>query len=250
MVEKLCSVIMPAYNSEKYIKQSIESVLAQTYCDLELLIVDDCSTDSTKSIIEQYALKDKRIKPVYNSTNLGCAESRNVAISLAMGEYIAFIDSDDVWELDKLNTEMNVLQNSDTDLVYSAYNMVDCSNKTIKTRRVPYKATLDMLLKENFICFSTIVIKSSTIRKIKMDNKYFHEDYCLLLDLLKEKFVFSGIDKVLVKYKISDHNRSKNKLVAAKYRWMIYREYLKFSKLKSLKYFLFYIYNGILKYYV
>ncbi|MDO4922073.1 MAG: glycosyltransferase family 2 protein [Phascolarctobacterium sp.] len=250
MLEELCSVIMPVYNSESYVTYSIRSVLEQTYRNIEFIIIDDCSRDKSQAIIEAFAKQDKRIKFIHNSTNLGCAATRNKAIAISKGKYIAFIDSDDIWSKCKLELEINEVKLRKCDLVYTSYTIIDNNNKIIKHRPVPETAPIDSLLKENSICFSSVLLKADVAKKYNMDSRYFHEDYCYLLDLLRDGIVFHGLNNCLVRYRVSDQNRSKNKIKSAKYRWKIYREYLKLNLIDSCKYFISYFFKGIKKYYV
>lgn len=250
MFDELCSVIMPAYNAERFIEASIESVLGQTYPYIEFIIIDDCSSDNTKNIIKKYAEYDKRIKFIKNDTNLGCAETRNKAITMSHGNYIAFIDSDDVWECSKLEVEVKEIKKRQCDLIYTSYKMIDSNNHIIKIRSVPEKLTMDLLLKENFICFSSVLLKTELAKEHKMYSAVFHEDFYYLLNLLNNGAVFLGLNKSLVKYRVSEQNRSKNKFKAAKYRWLIYRKYLNLGIYDSFRYFSFYFFNGIKKYYM
>lgn len=246
----LCTVIMPAYNAASYIEESIQSVLKQTYHDIEFLIIDDCSSDNTREIIKKYGLTDRRIRFLANDTNLGCADTRNRAVALSKGKYIAFIDSDDIWDEYKLEAEIKELVKRQGQVLYSAYRLIDGDSRVIKDRPIPDVTTLDMLLRENYICFSTVLIKASLAKKYRMKKNYFHEDYCYLLDLLRDGIVLYGLNDYLVGYRVSDQNRSKNKLKAARYRWKIYREYLQLGLMDSWKYFISYSFKGIKKYYV
>ena len=243
-------MIMPAYNSERYIAKAIESVLQQSYRNIELIIVDDCSSDNTRTIIKEYASGDARVRYIRNAYNMGCAEARNVAIRYSSGTYISFIDSDDVWLPDKLKKEIERLEGSNCDVVYTSYAMINADGIIQKNRHIETEVSFDMLLKENFICFSTVLIRSCIAKRYSMVSHFFHEDYCFLLGLLQDGFVFSGLDEVLVYYRVFDENRSGDKLNAAKYRWLIYRKYLKLNLMQSVWYFTKYALNGIKKYYL
>lgn len=250
MCNGLCSVIMPAYNAERYIREAIESVLAQTYENFELIVVNDCSNDGTADIIAEYSRSDSRIRVFSQKKNYGCAAARNLAIEKSRGRYLAFIDSDDIWAGNKLAVQISRLESGHADLVYTSYEMVDSRGEAIKTRRLPPRTTLDMLLKENYICFSSVLLYSRTAKKYKMHSVFFHEDYCFLLELLKDALVFSGEEQMLVKYRLSGQNRSRNKLNASRYRWRIYREFMGIRFWASVKYFLYYWLNGVRKYYL
>lgn len=250
LTNELCSVIMPAYNAKKYIADAIKSVTNQTYENIELIIVDDCSNDGTRSIIDKWSRYDSRIKPIFNKTNIGCAESRNKALKASRGEYVAFIDSDDIWELNKLEVQLTELKKRKGILSYTAFQMIDSSGRCIKKREVIENVTLDLLLRENYICCSSVVLIGYIARNHYMISNYFHEDYCYWLNLLEEGYLFCGINKFLVKYRLSSQNRSKNKINAAWHRWRIYREYLRMSIWDSIRYIGMYLLNGIRKYYL
>lgn len=117
------SVIMPSYNTADYIANSIKSVLNQTYTDFELIIVDDCSTDSTESVVKSFS--DDRIKFLKNERNSGAALSRNRALKMASGKWIAFLDSDDLWEKTKLEEQLNFMESNGYDFSYTAYSEID-----------------------------------------------------------------------------------------------------------------------------
>ena len=248
---ELCSIIMPAYNGEKYIAQAIESVLNQNYTNWELIIINDCSTDNTEQIIKSYQQKDaanKRIKLINLTQNRGVANARNIGIQNAKGKYIAFLDADDIWQKEKLQKQVQVLSNSKADITYTAYLMIDENGKTIKERSIKESLQIKDLLKENSIIFSSVVCKKASIVNKHFKSEWYHEDYVFLLDLAKEGKNFKGINESLMQYRVHKSGRSFNKQTAAKYRWKIYREYLSMSFLQSLYYFVIYSLNGIRKY--
>ena len=244
----LVSVIMPAYNSEQYIEKSINAVLNQSYKNLELIVINDCSKDNTIGVVENLAAQDNRVKLINNKVNLGCANSRNVGLQKAKGSYIAFCDSDDIWCNKKIDKQLNCIEKYDADMVFTAYEMIDSKDDHIKHRQVTEKVTLDRLLKENFIIFSTTLFKKNSINGVLFNPKWFHEDYVFLLECLQTKKIFVGINENLTKYRVHENGRSHNKLKSAKYRWKIYREYLNLDFCKSLFYFVNYIFYGLKKY--
>ena len=248
LLNNLVSIITPAYNAEKYIKDTIESVIAQTYTNWEMIIVDDASVDNTKNIIKFYKEKDKRIKLIALNKNQGVANARNTAIENAKGQYIAFLDADDIWQGEKLQKQIQILQTNNVDITYTAYLMIDETGKTIKKRSVKETLKLKDLLKENSIIFSSVVCEKEIINDKNFKSEWYHEDYIFLLDLAKESKTFKGINEGLTRYRVHQRGRSFNKKTAAKYRWKIYREYLNMSFLQSLYYFAVYAWNGIRKY--
>lgn len=247
-IKGLCSVIMPIYNCEAYVGESIKSVLNQDYRDLELLIVDDCSTDASIDIARRFAMSDQRVMVYRLEHNSGCAAARNFGLKYAQGEYIAFIDGDDVWYPTKLAEQVATLASSSKDMAYTGYRMVTEVDESIKERAVPVDIDVSALLKENFVIFSTTLFKAEKLQGMEFSSAWFHEDYVFLLEFFKQSNKGIGINKVLVDYRVHAKGRSYNKFNAAKNRWIIYRKFLELGILESLYYFMQYAFNGIVKY--
>ena len=247
-MQGLCSVIMPAYNSEKYIAPAIESVLTQTYTNIELIIIDDCSVDNTRNIIFQYTDKDSRIKLLCNHQNIGCAASRNKGLDFCKGEYIAFIDSDDMWLPTKLEKQIRFMDLNKLNMSYTAYEIINSDGFVKKQRPIKEKLELEDILKENSVIFSTTIFTAFSVKGISFKKEWFHEDYIFLLDYFKQHRFINGLNESLVKYRVHTQGRSFNKVKAAKFRWKIYREYLNLGCTESLAYFFIYTVKGIIKY--
>ena len=165
MNQDLVSVIMPSFNTVKYIEKSIESVLNQTYKNLELIIVDDCSTDNTDEIIKPL-LSDKRIKYIKNEKNSGAAVSRNKAMAAAQGKWIAFLDSDDIWEKDKLEKQIDFMEKSGCAFSFTGYEFADANGKPLGTIvNVPKKINYKQALKNTTIFTSTVMFDMNKISK-------------------------------------------------------------------------------------
>ncbi len=245
---KLVSIVLPVYNSEAYLPATLDSILAQTYTAWELLLVNDASSDNSLDICQKYAAADPRIHLVALPSNHGCAFARNTALGLIQGEYVAFVDADDLWACDKLAAQMNFLEECEADITYTAYRMVNARGQLLKVLSVPAVSTFTSLLKENCIIFSTVLLRRELLQDKAFSDSFFHEDYVLLLDLLKQGAACRGLEKVLTDYRVHSRGRSMNKLNAAKYRWKIYHEYLKLGYLRSVYYFVFYAVNGFRKY--
>ena len=246
MMKPEVSVIIPAYNSEKTIERAIRSALDQVNVEVELIVVNDCSSDETYHIIKGLAEIDERIKLYSNNQNLGVAQTRNIGCSHAKGKYIAFLDSDDFWELDKLNTQLEVMKSEHAQLSYTSYGIIRDNNKNKFTvYQVPTKIVYQQLLKENVIGCSTVVVESSLMRAHVFQTDYFHEDYALWLELLRTGCIAAGINRPLAYYRKG--GRSANKLKAAKNRYVIYRRLEKLSIVQSLYYMAHYLIAGILK---
>jgi len=243
------SVVMPAYNAEKFVKAAVDSVLSQTYENLELLIIDDCSTDNTYNLLENIAMTDARIKLFKNEQNLGVANTRNRGFELADGEYVALIDSDDIWRREKLEKQISVIEGQKADLVYCSYAFINEKGQSMnKEYIVPEKTDFESLLRENVIGCSTVLISKNIYRKYRFLTDYYHEDYVLWLSILKEKYIFIGLKDVLVNYRVMENSRSGNKVKSAIKRWNIYRDFLKIPTLKAGIIWIKYVINGTIKY--
>lgn len=242
------TIIMPSYNSEKFIIESVESVLVQTYSNWELIIVDDCSPDDSNKIITKYVDNDSRIKLIKLQKNSGPAVARNTAIEAANGRYIAFLDSDDVWLPNKLETQINFMHDNDLAFTYSSYRLVGEDNEHLGVFITKDKISYFDMLKTCSVGCLTAIYDTEKIGKQYMPLILKRQDYGLWLKILKLIGKTRGILEPLATYRIRKNSVSSNKVKAAKYQWKIYREIEKLSFLKSLYYFAFYAYNGVTKY--
>ena len=242
------TIIMPSYNSEKFIVESVESVLAQTYSNWELIIVDDCSPDDSNNIITKYVDNDSRIKLIKLQKNSGPAVARNTAIEAANGRYIAFLDSDDVWLPNKLEKQIKFMQDNDLAFTYSSYKLVGEDNEDLGLFITKDKISYFDMLKTCSVGCLTAIYDTEKIGKQYMPLILKRQDYGLWLKILKLIGETRGILEPLATYRIRKNSVSSNKVKAAKYQWKIYREIEKLSFLKSLYYFVFYAYNGVTKY--
>ena len=243
----LVSVIMPAYNAERFLNAAIESVLAQSISHWELLVIDDCSTDGTYQVALQQ--KDPRICVLQNEVNRGVAETRNRGIRLAKGKYIAFLDSDDIWHPQKLEKQIEKLEAEDAQLCYCSYEIIGVDGKKVrKDYIVSPKATFGDILKENYMQCSSMVLRSEIAKKYMFNRDFFHEDYILGLDILKDGHKAVGCTDLLLKWRYLENSRSFNKMKAAKNRWQIYRKYLHLPFSKAAFAFVNYTLAGLRKY--
>jgi len=246
--DDLVSIIMPAYNASRYLPDAIESVLAQTHENWELLIVDDCSKDSSVEVIRRYRERDSRVKLLLNKQNLGPALSRNYAIKNANGRYIAFLDSDDIWSSDKLNIQLKVMNNYRHSFTYTSYHRISEDGKAAgKKIDVPNKLNYRQLLKNTAIVTSSVVLDISRIGTIQMKRTYY-DDFACWLEVLKKGVTAYGIDKDLVCYRVTSASVSRNKLRSAMHVWNTYRTVEELNILTSISCFLGYAYNATKKY--
>lgn len=241
----LVSVIMPSYNAEKYIDEAIRSVIAQTYTNWELFVIDDGSTDRTARIAQSYAEKDSRVIFRQNSHNMGTANTRNIGIRLANGEWIATLDSDDIWHPEKLEIQLKKAQETGALFLYTSYSLFCDGFRQEYT--VPEKVDYSSLLTENVIGCSTVMMHKSILEDHLFPSEVYHEDYALWLDLLRAGYNAVGCTEVLTEWRIVKNSRSFNKRKSAKNRWIIYRKMEKLPLYKSMKVFAAYAYHGFKK---
>ncbi len=220
------SVVMPAYNAGKYIEDAINSVLTQTYGKYELIVIDDCSKDNTYELIKDFAGKDARVRFFRNERNSGVSYTRNFGVLVAKGDWIAFLDSDDMWSPEKLQKQVDLLkEHPDAVISYTGSSFIDFEGNPFSyilpaTPLMTYKE----LLKRNLLSCSSVIVKKDVMQRVKMAKDSMHEDYSAWLQILKEKenrYAY-GIDEPLLIYRISKGSKSSNRLKSAK---MIYNSY-------------------------
>lgn len=246
--QDLVSIIMPAYNSDKFISESIESVLSQTYNNWELLIVDDCSQDSTTKIINEYCVKDKRVKLFQNNKNSGPAVTRNNAINQANGRFIAFLDSDDIWLPEKLALQIKLMQKEQYSFTYTGYHRIsEDSQSEGRIIKVPKQLNYFQLLRNTAITTSTVVIDIETAGKIQMKETYY-DDFACWLEVMNRGIVAYGINEDLLKYRVASSSVSRNKINSVKQVWNAYRSVEGLSFIFSVWCFFGYALNALKKY--
>lgn len=214
--QPLVSVIMPAYNAEKYIGEAIASVCVQTYENWELLILDDGSADRTAEIAQAYAQRDARIRVLRNPQNMGVARTRNRGFDLARGEWIALLDSDDRWRAQKLEKQLTLAVHSGSRLLYTSYALFADAEREMRVYRVPQSVDYRRLLGENVIGCSTVLLHRSLLERLRFREDVFHEDYALWLAILRGVDSAAGCTEVLADWRISEQSRSFDKRAAAK----------------------------------
>ncbi len=248
-MKELCTVIIPSFNSEKTIKAAVDSALAQTYENIEILICDGNSQDATEAIIKNLQQQDSRITYIKDGENLGVAYARNLCIAKSQGQYIAFLDSDDIWAPDKLEKQIHYMAANGCDICYTSYrfvNMAGCETK--KPYLVPEKTDYIALLKEDVIGMSTAVVRSEIAKKHQMPQGLC-EDYCYWLKLLKDGAIARGLREVLCDYRLMDGSRSHNKRKGAAARWRVLRKVEGIPLLRAAYYFSNYAIRAVKKYY-
>lgn len=246
--QPLISVIMPCYNMASYVADSIKSVIAQTYPHWELLIVDDASTDETVSIIESYVQTDSRIRLAIKTQNSGIADTRNQCIQTAQGQFLAFLDADDIWHPEKLEKQLNFMLEKNVGFTYSTYDWIDEEGNTLN-RFINTIGNLDYetYLRNTIIGCSTVMVNKAIIGEVVVPKFRTSEDTATWLDILKKGYLAYAIDEPLVSYRIRRKSASSNKIKAAADLWKVYRRHEKLPFFKATYYFSCYAFNAIKK---
>ncbi len=241
------SIIVPMYNAEKFIGKTIESVLAQTYQNWEMLIMNDVSTDNSLAIVSVYAKKDERIKIVNTEKNVGVVKGRNFLIDLASGKYIAFLDADDYWHNEKLEKQIKFMKEKNASISCTEYTRVKENEEKINDVIIKEEISYNDMLKNNYLGCLTVIYDAKKIGKRYFKELEKNEDYVLWLEIVKDVNTIYGLKENLAYYRVLDNSRSSNKVKTAKVRWEIYRKIEKLSLLKSIYYFLHYAIRAVLK---
>ncbi len=245
--DKKVTVITAVYNSEKYLSESMLSVVNQTFTDWELILVDDCSSDSSISIIKDFVKNDSRIKLIQLTENSGAAVARNVAILAAQGRYIAFLDSDDLWKPNKLEKQLLFMELNKAEFSYTAYEKITEYGEKMERIGVPCKLSYSDLLKTCSIGCLTVIYDTQSLGKVTMPLIRKRQDFALWLKLLKKVDFAYGLNEPLASYREHSESISANKFSAALYTWRLYREVENLSILKAGYCFGHYMIRGVLR---
>lgn len=236
MTEKLVSIVTPCYNGEKFIAQTIQSVLAQTYCHWEMLIIDDGSRDSSPQIIHGFAEKDPRIRLI-RQENAGSAAARNAGIRLAQGRYLALLDADDLWEPEFLSQQLQFMEQHNALCVCCGYLCIDENGQEIHAPVIPKQTitTKDMLVRNHIGCLSGLY-DMQKYGKVFLDEslKSIRDDYAFWLQIVQKEGIAYGNPQCLARYRVLENSTTgnKRKLIAKQYDF--YRRYLKLNFPKSV----------------
>ncbi len=248
MIEGLVSIIMPSYNAARFIGESINSVLLQTYSNWELLIVDDCSKDNSVEVVRKFANIDKRVVLFSLEKNVGAAAARNVAIEHAQGQYIAFLDSDDVWDEYKLEKQLAFMKQYSYVFTFSNYYvMEENGKKTENIVKVPSSLSYHQYLRNTIIGCLTVIIDRQQTGDFKMPLIKSSHDMALWLLIMKRGFKAYGLKYVLAGYRLVSTSNTAKKWKAAKDVWKVYREIEGLSVLYAAYCFCGYAINAVLK---
>lgn len=244
----LISIICPVYNASHFVTETIHSVMNQSYINWELILVDDGSTDESVNVIKEVTKEDKRIILVCHAQNRGMAEARNSGTRVAKGNYISFIDSDDLWDSAKLEIQLQHMLKNNCLLSHTAYRKIDeAGNTLVKLIPVSSSVSYKSLLKHNEIGLSTSMYNVDVLGK-RFVSTIGWADFSLWLDILKDTPVSCGIKQPLMSYRIHQNSSSYNKFKSAQKTWEVYRHIEKLPLINSMYYFIFYAVNSSIKY--
>jgi len=244
----MVSIITPAWNSSSYIAEAIDSVLDQTYGDWEMIVVDDCSGDSTRHVVRGYMAMDDRIRLISLEKHLGPAEARNTAIRAARGRYIAFLDSDDLWHPQKLERQLDFMLSHGIAFSFTNYQRIKGTRATrLNVVRVPRKIGYSAYLKNTIIGALTVILDRQQTGDFQMPNIRSSHDMALWCEILKKGFRAYGLRETLAYYRVMPGSNTARKLKAAYDVWRVYREIENLKLMPASINFVFYAFNAIRK---
>ncbi|MAZ26824.1 MAG: glycosyl transferase [Cytophagaceae bacterium] len=228
------SIITPLFNSAAFIEQTIKSVLAQTFKDWEMLIIDDASTDAGYDKVLAFAKNEPRIKPYRLEKNSGAGAARNLGIKNAKAKYITFLDADDLWKPEKLETQIRFMENSGAKISFSSYHLID-ENGTSLHQNIEALPEVDFkkMLRSNYIGNLTAMYDAQFFGEVFMPTLRKRQDWAFWLTLVKKAGIAQGIPEVLADYRVRKNSISSNKVKMLKYNFAVYHQHLGFSKTKS-----------------
>lgn len=223
----LVSIITPSFNCASYIGETIESIIAQSYPNWELIVTDDCSSDNSREVIKSYADKDPRIKLLVLEKNSGAGVARNNSIKAAKGRYIAFCDSDDRWYPTKLEKQIQFMQDNYCTLSYSSYDVCDEDGNISGYVECLKKLTTSKIIRDNGIGCLTAIYDSEILGKHYMPSMRKRQDWCLWIDIIKSGGIAKGFQKPMALYRDRSNSISSNKIEMLKYNYEVYHTFLK-----------------------
>lgn len=229
-MSELVSIITPTYNAEKYIRQTLQSVLDQSYQNWEMILADDASTDNTVVIIEEFAQKDNRIKLFKLSENCGNGFTRNVALEEASGKYIAYLDADDLWFPDKLEKQIQFLKTNSLYFTFSFYDSIDEEGNDLNRRvESPNPLTYKELFFCNYVGNLTAIYDADYFGKIILKNSQKRQDWRIWLTILKQIKIAKPVPESLAFYRIRENSVSSSKFKLIKHNFGVYREFHRYN---------------------
>jgi len=245
----LVSIITPAYNGARFIRETIESVVAQTHGNWEMLVADDCSSDDTVALVEEIARTEPRVRLLRQKQNDGPACARNAALAAPRGARVAFLDSDDVWLPRKLEVQLGFMQRTGAVFTYTGFRRMDEHGQQLGLMRpLPDSLTYHQYLKNTAIVTSTVLIDRSKTGDFRMPNKTKCDDFAAWLEILRRGHVAHAVHDDLLRYRVVSGSISRNKMRWAMGIWRTYREVERLSLPYAAWCFSHYAWRGYQKY--
>lgn len=245
------SIITATYNSEAYILETYRSILNQAYANFEWLITDDASSDGTVNLIKSLQANDSRIKLLVNDVNAGSAVSRNKSLSMANGDFLAFIDSDDRWNKGKIFEQVEFMSSNNINFSFTAYELIDEDGEnmgiSVDSKQKGAFTYVDMLKKKATLGCSTVMLNRHYYKDLKMPLLRTGQDYATWLSILKEGEKAYILPSILSQYRICRNSISRNKFKKAIRQWEIYRRFEFLGFFESMLYFFFYAFRAVFR---
>lgn len=252
-VDGLVSVIMPAHNARGFIGETIRSVVVQTYECWEILIVDDCSDDGTAEFVRnEFDSLENKLRVFSLDRNSGPAVARNKAIENSKGQYIAFLDSDDLWLPSKLEVQIEFMKRKNISFSFTSFNKINEKGAVVGVVEIPganERISYGQLLKANIVQTSTAIYDTNKLGIINMPLIRRRQDFGLWLKILKMTESGYPLRKILTSYRVRSGSLSSNKFISAQYTWYVYRDVEKLSFPIATWYFINYLVRTGLKYF-
>lgn len=229
----MVSIITPVYNRQEFLDECVQSILKQTFTDWELILVDDCSTDASVQMINNYVSLDNRIKAHFFNKNVGAGVARNKGIELSTGRFIAFLDSDDYWHIEKLKMQIEFMLQKQIDFSYTYSIKLDKNDDDSKVLLPPKSVSSFALIFNNYIKTPTAIYDTKRIGKIFMPNYRKRQDWGLWFNILEKTKKAYCLSVPLAYFRTSNDSLSKNKIKLLKENFKFYRTHLNKNILAS-----------------
>lgn len=248
VMSNLVSIIVPAYNAEITIIDTINSVVAQSHKEWEMLIADDCSKDNTRAVVTEWAGRDPRIRLLALPKNAGPALARNACLAQAKGDWLAFLDSDDFWLPEKLERSIAFAREKSAALVFTDFRRISPDGASIgRLIKVPASLNYAQLLGNTAIATSTVVINAKMVGNLQVEDAYY-DDFVRWLLVLKRGHKAFGLNEDLMRYRVMKGSVSNNKWRSARKVWFTLRHIEKLDIFRSAWFFSRYAANAVMKY--
>lgn len=245
------SVITPVYNVAKFIDKTLASMMGQSYKDLEIVLVDDCSKDNSVEVIAKWTAQYPNIVYHKQEKNQGAAVARNTALDIAKGRYVAFLDSDDLWCEGKLEKQLAFMKQKDAAITCTAMDCIDEENKSLNSvREVREEISYKFLLRNTMIATSTVLIDRNKTGNFQMPLRRGGQDYATWLMLMRNGTVCYGLNEVLSHYRVMKQSLSSNKWKSIRQVWEIQTQDEKINKVLAIVNLYFFIVNAFVKHFI